>query len=259
MTERNGERSGNSIEQIRSALVLIATLGTIAFNWMSAAGYINGVTPGQVSDRYPTLVTPAGYAFTIWSLIYLGLVVFSVYQLLPSQIDRFRSIRSLYIASCVLNCVWIYFWHAEAIELCFAIILGLWLVLLIIVSKVGGYRGIAETWILHAPFGIYFGWVTAAALVNFAVMLVYLGKMPAGAMGTLLGSILLLAGGAIAVFVRLRFLNFFFPLAIAWAATAIAVKNSSQTMIVVTAALVVVVSLVTTGSVVTTLKDSTSE
>ena len=259
MTEISEGKSGYSADRVRSVLVLIATLGTIGFNFMSAAGYINDVTPEVISDKYPTIVTPAGYAFTIWSVIYLGLIVFSIYQLLPSQIERFRPVRSLYIASCLLNCVWIYFWNAEAIVVCLVVIFGLWLTLMLIVSRLSIYCGIAETWVLHAPFGIYFGWVTAAMLVNFAVMLVYLSKMPTGNAGVWLGAALLLVSAVVAVFVRVRFLNFFFPLAIAWAATAIAVKNSSLTVIVVAAAAVVVIGLVTTGSVVTTLKDSTSE
>jgi benzodiazapine receptor len=249
----------NSSERVRSILVQLATLGTIAFNWVAATGYINGVTPEQISDKYPTVVTPAGYAFSIWSLISLGLIVFSIYQLLPSQIERLRSIRSLYIFFCLLNCVWIYFWLFEMFVVCFPVILGLWMVLALIVSRSSEFYGIAETWVMHAPFGIYFGWVTAATLINFAVLPVYLGRMPTGTAGILLGCILLTLGAIAAILVRIRFQNFFFPLSIAWAATAIAVKNSSETAIVVVAALVVVWCLVTTGSVVTILKDSTSE
>jgi benzodiazapine receptor len=258
MTNTNRGRETSASERIRSLLVLLATLGMIAFSWLASAGYGNGVTPQQISDKYPTIITPASYAVSIWSLIYLGLIAFSIYQLLPSQIERFRSIRSLYITSCVLNCVWIYFWHFEMIAVCLAIILGLWLVLMMIVAKLSGFHGLAETWVLHAPFGIYFGWVTAATLVNFAVMLMYFGRMPAGTAAIALGSVLLLMGTAVAILVRVKFQNFFFPLAVAWVVTAIAIKNSSETKIVVVAALVVVVCLVTAGSVVTSLKDSTT-
>src|SRR6266704_1959270 len=118
MTEKNNQRAANSTERVRSILVLVATLGTIAFSWMSVAGYINGTTPGQISEKYNTIITPAAYALTIWFLIYAGLIAFSIYQLLPTQVERFGSIRSLYIASCVLNCIWIYSWHTEAIVVC---------------------------------------------------------------------------------------------------------------------------------------------
>ena len=110
---------------MRAVLVLVATIGTIAFNGLAAAGYVNGVTPEVISAKYPTVLTPAGYAFTIWSLIYLGLIVFSIYQILPANIVRFRSIRSVYIVSCVLNCAWIFFWHRDQIGLCLILIFGL--------------------------------------------------------------------------------------------------------------------------------------
>ena len=64
-------------DKFRAALVLAATLGTIAFNWLAAVGRIGGVTPDEVSAKFPTPITPAGYAFSIWSLIYVGLLVFS--------------------------------------------------------------------------------------------------------------------------------------------------------------------------------------
>src|SRR4051794_35270801 len=109
-------------DRLRSILVMLATLVTIAFNALAAVGHINNVTPAEISARYPTVFTPAGYAFSIWSLIYLCLIAFSIYQVLPSKLERFRGVRTLYIASCVLNCAWIYFWHHGYIGLCVLII-----------------------------------------------------------------------------------------------------------------------------------------
>ena len=37
---------------------------------------IGGQTTGEISDKYPTLFTPAGFTFSIWSLIYLSLFLF---------------------------------------------------------------------------------------------------------------------------------------------------------------------------------------
>ena len=88
---------------MRATLVIVATIATIAFNGLAAAGLVNGVTPDVISDKYPTILTPAGYAFSIWSLIYLGMAAFSVYQFLPANLVRFRPVRSLYIFSCLLN------------------------------------------------------------------------------------------------------------------------------------------------------------
>ena len=70
----------------RRQLVILATyVVTVVVNGLAVALPLNGQTTAEISDRYPTLVTPAGYVFSIWSLIYLALLIFSVYQALPSQ------------------------------------------------------------------------------------------------------------------------------------------------------------------------------
>ncbi|MEO7539504.1 MAG: TspO/MBR family protein [Pyrinomonadaceae bacterium] len=249
----------NQSDRLRAVLVLIATLATIAFNFMAAMGGVNNVTPATISDKYPTVLTPAGYAFSIWSLIYLGMIAFSVYQLFPSNFERLRRLRTLYIVSCVLNCAWIYVWHYDQIAMSMVVILLLLGSLFLIVNHLRDFDSTADIWLLHAPFGIYFGWVTAASLVNFLVLLAYLKVEFTSSMGQFVGSALILVATLAAVAVRLKLSNYFFPLAVAWALTAIAVKQSGQTGIVVSAALGVVICLVTTGSIVTTLKDATSE
>ncbi len=248
-----------SHDRMRAVLVIVATIGTIVFNALSAMGRINGVTPDAISAKYETVLTPAGYAFSIWSLIYVGLIGFSIYQLLPANIARFRSVRSVYIASCVLNCGWIFFWHREQIGVCLAVIVALAVSLLLINVKFRKPDSLKESLFTKAPFGIYFGWVTCASIVNFAVFLAYMGvTMPDGASAAFGVACLVLAAG-LAVIVRWRLSNYLYAVAVAWALTAIAVKQSGNTPIVIAAAFGAVTCLVTAGSVVTTLKDSTSE
>jgi uncharacterized membrane protein len=240
-------------DRIRSFLVLAATIGVLAFNWLAASGRLAGVDTSEVSDRYSTLVTPAGYAFSIWSLIYLGLVAFSIYQLLPANIGRFRAFRSLYIFTCALNCGWLYFWHADQIVICFVIIVALCLTLLAINYLIREPESLADSWIAKAPFSLYFGWVTAATFVNFAIMLKYLRVEMSPGAETGLAVALILLLGVIAVIVRLRLTNYFYPLAVAWALTAIAVKQSGRTAIVVACAAGVVACLIATLSFVVNL------
>ena len=54
----------------------------IYWNYWSNSGGINGKTVGELSDEYANLFTPAGYAFAIWGIIFIGLIVFSVNQLI---------------------------------------------------------------------------------------------------------------------------------------------------------------------------------
>ncbi len=120
--QNNANKRAARLKQI---LVVMATAGVIFINYLAGKGYINRTTPGEISDKYSNLLTPDGYAFSIWGLIYLGLIAFSVYQALPSQKNkpRFTKNRTLYIASCAANVAWIYFWHYEQILLSLGAIL----------------------------------------------------------------------------------------------------------------------------------------
>jgi hypothetical protein len=235
-------------EKIRQILVVVATVATLVFNWLAATGVLGGVATNVVSDKYPTRITPAGYAFAIWSLIYLGMIAFSIYQALPRNTEKFRSIRTLYILTCVLNCAWLYFWHQEALIACLFIIASLLFVLLTIVSKLSKTATIGDYWLAKAPFGLYAGWVTAATLVNAMIVLVYLKQPVANA--AWFAAIVIFLAAACGVAVRIAFSNHIYPLPIAWALTAIAVKQSGATIIVASCAVGVIACLIAAVSFV---------
>ncbi len=252
------EIPSNSQDRMRSILILVATIGTIVFNGLAAAGYVNGVTPEVISDKYPTVLTPAGYAFSIWSLIYAGLIGFSIYQLLPRNLVRFRPVRSLYVISCVLNCSWIYFWHREQIGVCLGLIFALLVTLIVILIQFSRSQTVDGALPTRGVFGLYAGWVTAATLVNFAILLKSAEVISSSTSWNLLGAALLTLAAAMAVLVRFRLNNYIFPLAIAWAATAIAVKQSGNTVIVVAASFCVIICLVMAVSFVMNQKSTTT-
>ena len=243
-------------DKLQPVLVLIATIGMIVFNYFAATGILGGVATNVVSDRYPTQITPAGYAFAIWSLIYLGCIAFSIYQFLPSQRERFRSIRRIYIVSCVANCAWLYFWSREMVVVCLGVILILLATLAFINVRLQKTETAGEFWLAKFPFGIYFGWVTAATILNATIALVYLGVKPADSTAILMGAGLLLVAAGLGVIIRLKLTNYFYPLAIAWALTAIAVKQSGKTLIVAAAAVGVIACLIAAISFVMNMPSS---
>jgi len=57
---------------------------TLVINGLAGTTLIGGRTTAEVSDMYPTLITPAGYVFAIWGIIYLLLGAWLVYQALPN-------------------------------------------------------------------------------------------------------------------------------------------------------------------------------
>jgi hypothetical protein len=241
-------------DKIQPFLVIIATVGMIVFNYFAATGFAGGVATNVPSDKYPTHITPSGYAFAIWSLIYFGCLAFSIYQALPSQIERFRSLRRIYIFSCVVNCAWLYFWSQEMIVVCLGVILILLGTLALINFKLKTTETNGEFWLAKFPFGIYFGWVTAATLLNAMIALVYLG-LPLG-YSIYASAAFIFIAGILGVLVRIKLTNYFYPLAIAWALTAIAVKQSGKTLIVATAAVAVIACLIAAISFVMNMPSS---
>ena len=103
---------------------------------------------------------------------------------------------------------------------------------------------------------MYFGWVTAAALVNFAIMLKFLKVELSPTTGTIMAVSLIILVAVIAVLVRYKLTTSLYPLAVAWALTATAVKQSGQTLIVTAAAFGVIACLIASMSFVMNLRSS---
>lgn len=230
------------ILQIASALAFAAVL---AVNFLAATGRINDTDTGAISDRYLTQLTPAGYAFTIWSLIYVGLAAFAVYQALPVNSDRdpLGRIRFLFLVSCAANAGWLVSWHYDLIPLSLVFMLALLVSLLFISDASSEFSDTKDILFISAPFNLYFGWVTVAAIVNVTIALVATGTEPMDRTGSLLGATLILTSAAIGTFVRFRLNAFLYPIAIAWGVTAIAIEQSGNTPIVAASAVAVIVLL----------------
>lgn len=228
--------------QIASVAAFISVL---IFNYLAATGILNDTDTGAISDRYPTQITPAGYAFSIWSLIYLGMLLFVIYQALPSSRTKqvFQQIRTLFIANCIANCAWLTAWHYDLMALSVALMLTILGTLAVISVRARACATTSEILLIRAPFNLYFGWITVATIANVTILLVSLGVEPQTAFGSYTGAALILVASAIGVFIRFRLNAFAYAMAIAWGITAIAVKQSGNTPVVVAAALGVVVLL----------------
>ena len=96
-------------------LTILFTIATITVNALANILPFNGQTTGEISDRFPIRFVPAGYVFAIWGLIYLALLAFAIYQVLPAQRDTkvLDEIAPLYWLASIANAVWIVLWHYE--------------------------------------------------------------------------------------------------------------------------------------------------
>jgi len=167
----------NKIPAIRIFNVL-AVVATITVNILANALPINGMNTGEISDNFKVFFVPAGYVFSIWGLIYLGLIAFSIFQILPSQWENIQldKVGIWFIVSSLANIVWIFLWHYELFVLTVPVMLLLLLSLIMIYTKLGnGIQRVPplEKWLVQVPFSIYLGWVSVATIANITSTLDY--------------------------------------------------------------------------------------
>ena len=240
-------------------LVMLATVGTVVVNFLAATGRINVVLPNEISDKYPTVITPSGWAFSIWSLIYAGLIAFSILQMLPSRLAEFRRVRVPYIVSCLLNVSWILLWHHFQIGATVFVITLLLASLFWVNVRIARPTSFGAGILTKGVFGLYAGWVTVAALVNLIVYIVSLGVEWTAATWNVVGILCLVIAFIATIVVRVSLRDFVYPLSVAWAAAAIGANQSGKnTAIVIATALLCIGCLIVSGSVVTELKGSTT-
>ena len=229
-------------DTLRQTLVIIAAFATIIFNVAANALPLNGLNTGELSDRFKIFFVPAGYVFSIWGLIYLGLIAYAVYQVLPAQREnpRLRSIGYLFILSCLANIAWLFLWHYEVFEFTLIAMGVLLLSLVAIYLRLDIGRGEvsnAEKWAVHIPFSIYLGWITVATIANTTQLLYYLGWNGWGISAEIWAVIMLTAGVVISAIMSLTRADIAYSLVLVWAYIGIAIQHN-DTPIVANSALI---------------------
>jgi hypothetical protein len=156
-------------------IALLSYVFMVVMNTLATTLPLNNQTTAEISDRYDTLFAPIGYTFAIWGVIYLLLGVYSVYQLIRPH-PVIDVITPWFIASSVLNGVWIVAWHYEVIWLSLVLIVALLVTLIVINKETTRSRSPwSKTLAIRLPFSVYFGWVTVATVANASALLVQLG------------------------------------------------------------------------------------
>ena len=165
-------------DTVRQVAVVVSVVATIAVNALASALPINGQTTGEISDSFDVFFVPAGYVFSIWGLIYLGLVVYAIYQALPAQAQSpdLGSIGYIFVLSSLANIAWILLWHYEVFPLTVVVMLILLVCLIAIYLRLDiGRKQVSSgmRWLVHLPFSIYLGWITVATIANVTALLAY--------------------------------------------------------------------------------------
>ncbi|ATG50165.1 hypothetical protein CFK38_00500 [Brachybacterium vulturis] len=149
---------------------LLAMLGT-AIGVGAFGGDPIDEAAGGLLAADATHLAPAGSAFTIWSVIYVGLGAFTLWQWWDSR-DA-RGIAPPAIASLLLNAAWILTIQAGRVGLSVVVIALLLAVLAVLFRRLTAVPpgGALERIVVDGTFGLYLGWVSVATCANIAAAL----------------------------------------------------------------------------------------
>lgn len=221
-------------------LNIIAVVVVLVVNGLANALPLNGLTTGEISDRFQVYFVPAGYVFSIWGLIYIGLIAFVVYQALPKQRDnpRLQRISYGFVVSCLANAVWIFLWHYERFPLTLVAMLALLLSLIFIYLRLDIEHTEVTTLekvCVDIPFSIYLGWVTVATIANITSLLDYVNWGGWGIGPQVWTVIMLIAATGITAAVGFTRGDIAYMLVIVWAFIGIAVKHADTPTVALSA------------------------
>ncbi len=208
----------------------------VATNYLANALPFNNKTTKQLSDQYPNLFVPAGITFSIWGIIYLLLLFFCVKQSKnlfskspdPSTNALVDKIGLRFIVSCILNSLWILYWHYEHLFFSVIIMLSLLITLIDIVRRINYLsknHEITIPTVAKAAFGTYLGWICIATIANITAVLVFFGWGALGQSETFWTCLMVLIGAIIASWALSKLNNAFIGAAVLWAFVGIIIQR----------------------------------
>ncbi|GGH38012.1 tryptophan-rich sensory protein [Paenibacillus segetis] len=221
---------------------LLFFLGVIVTNSLAQIIPLGGMNTGEISDMYHTLITPSGYAFTIWLFIYALLAGFIVYQFrrvgTTGTNASYPHLHVWFMLSCLFNIAWILLWQYKYITLSLVAMILLLISLAILyvnTQKIVLLTKIERCFII-LPFSLYFGWICVATLVNIHVVLFQTGIGDKLNFNETITAIIMLVVGVLAAFlISFHFLDGVPPLVFVWAYIAIAIEQRWHPKVYLTA------------------------
>ena len=174
------------MKKIYSLTNLVIIIALIAWNYAANASGINGNTIGSLSREFYNLFTPAGYAFSIWGIIFLGLIAHGIFQVRVAFSQRpgndfILQMGPWLIIANLANGLWVYFWLMEKTGLSVLMMLIILVSLVIIILRLNMERWDAPLKIIFWvwwPLCLYSGWIAVATIANFAAWFVKIDFQP---------------------------------------------------------------------------------
>ncbi len=229
-----------SKDTIRQAANLLSVLVALTVNILASTLPLNGQNTGEISDRFEVLFVPAGYVFSIWGVIYLGWIAFTIFQLQPSQKEnpRLRRLGFLFALSNLANAAWLFCWHYNLFGLSVLVMLALLGLLIASYLRLNVNRsavGPAEYWSVDVLFSVYLGWITVATVANITDWLYFIGWDGFGISAQLWAVIMLVVASLLGLVMAWSRRDAGYLSVLVWAFIGIAVKQAVEPVVATSA------------------------
>jgi hypothetical protein len=217
-------------------LNILLTLVTITVSGLANTLPLNGLGTGEISNRFTIYFVPASYVFSIWGLIYLGLIAFAIFQALPSQRNNplLKRISPAFWLANLANSAWIFLWHYEFFALTLLAMGSLLASLLYIYRQISLVRSGFERnqkWLIQLPFSIYLGWISVATIANISQVLFNLNWNAWGIDPAVWAVLLLAIATTLGLTMLVREHDRTYGLVLIWAFVGIAIEQSAEPVI----------------------------
>ncbi len=231
---------------IRQFMNIVALVFMLVMNGASEAIPLNGQTSAEISNRLPIFFVPANYVFGVWGIIYVLLIIFVVYQALPSQRENtfLRKMGYWFALSCLANGTWLVLFHYNLFALSMVAMLVLLASLLIIYTRVRVGQGTvsrADHWCIQIPFSTYLGWITVATVANASYVLFDAGWNGFGISGEVWAAVMLVVAAVITLTIIITRRDVAYTAVLLWALVGIIIKQSGAPLVAGTAGVVAAV------------------
>jgi hypothetical protein len=211
----------------RQVVLVISLLVFLYTNLFSG-----GSDSNSIYSLFPTAFTPAVYTFAIWAPIFIGLIIFVIYQALPSNREdaNLDALAWPAFIAFLMNALSAYTplgWSNLVITIALISLIFAFLT----IKKVDNPSK-KFFWYVSVPFSLFFGWITAATVVNTFQWFSSLGFQVFGPSGTLTAALFIIVAAVIGVFITLRYQEVVYGLVLVWAFWGITFAHLSATPIV---------------------------
>lgn len=226
-------------KRVLQIILVVSAVSTIIVNILANALPINGKNTGELSDAIPNLFVPAGITFAIWGVIYILLLVFSIYLSRDFFKKEYKETPHLpfltlfFFLASIANIIWIFLWHYQEIlvSLLAMLLLLFSLIMLYLKLDIGKqYLPLRDRLGLHIPISVYLGWITVATVANVTAVLVTINWDGFGICERTWTILVLIIATIIASLVILTRKDIAYTLVIIWAYLGIALKRFTSTL-----------------------------